>query len=35
MTHAAYAFLIPIDDPDVDDETLAKEAERLFRGPFR
>jgi hypothetical protein len=30
MTHATYAFLIPIDDPDTDDETLAKEVERLF-----
>ena len=27
MTHATYAFLIPIDDPDADDETLAKEAD--------
>ena len=34
MTHATYAFLIPIDDPDADDETLAKEAERLFEHRF-
>jgi hypothetical protein len=34
MTHAAYAFLIPIDDPDADDKTLAKEAERLFQDRF-
>jgi hypothetical protein len=34
MTHPTYAFLIPIDDPDADDETLAKEAERLFEDRF-
>jgi hypothetical protein len=34
MTHATYAFLIPIDDPDADDETLAKKAERLFEDRF-
>jgi hypothetical protein len=34
MTHATYAFLIPIDDPDADHETLTKEAERLFEDRF-
>jgi hypothetical protein len=34
MTHATYAFLISIDDPDANDETLANEAERLFEARF-
>src|ERR1700730_7889081 len=34
MAHGIYAFLIRIDDPNVDDEALAKEAESLFVDGF-
>jgi len=34
MSHAIYAFRIPIDDANADDEALAKEAGSLLEDRF-